>query len=159
MCLPLLQVCKCSNEICLQLYEKEPPTDKSYLHIHGFVFLLVNQCFCIRTYSSIVIQIFYLFQAEREWIERKAACSSRCKYFSFSLFGVFAVLHDTGILTLDKLSALQYIHMTFCWNAHVILSGPKFGPCGCLIILYFAVYNSRCQYVTPYWKFYYLNFI
>ncbi|XP_047084408.1 uncharacterized protein LOC124695625 [Lolium rigidum] len=31
----LLEVCKCSNEICLQLYEKEPPTDKSYLHIHG----------------------------------------------------------------------------------------------------------------------------
>ncbi|RLN18231.1 protein RRP6-like 2 [Panicum miliaceum] len=31
----LLEVCKCSNEICLQLYEKEQLTDSSYLHIHG----------------------------------------------------------------------------------------------------------------------------
>ncbi|KAG2537928.1 protein RRP6-like 2 [Panicum virgatum] len=31
----LLEVCKRSNEICLQLYEKEQLTDSSYLHIHG----------------------------------------------------------------------------------------------------------------------------
>lgn len=31
----LLEVCKRSNEICLQLYEKEQLTDTSYLHIHG----------------------------------------------------------------------------------------------------------------------------
>ncbi|WVZ59072.1 hypothetical protein U9M48_009273 [Paspalum notatum var. saurae] len=31
----LLEVCKRSNEICLQLYEKEQLTDLSYLHIHG----------------------------------------------------------------------------------------------------------------------------
>ncbi|KAG2548909.1 protein RRP6-like 2 isoform X2 [Panicum virgatum] len=31
----LLVVCKRSNEICLQLYEKEQLTDSSYLHIHG----------------------------------------------------------------------------------------------------------------------------
>ncbi|KAE8794589.1 protein RRP6-like 1 [Hordeum vulgare] len=31
----LLEVCKRSNEICLQLYEKELLTDSSYLYIHG----------------------------------------------------------------------------------------------------------------------------
>uniref|UniRef100_A0ACD5TJW2 Uncharacterized protein n=2 Tax=Avena sativa TaxID=4498 RepID=A0ACD5TJW2_AVESA len=31
----LLEVCKRSNEICLQLYEKEQLTDSSYLYIHG----------------------------------------------------------------------------------------------------------------------------
>ncbi|CAN6318355.1 unnamed protein product [Urochloa humidicola] len=31
----LLEVCKRSNEVCLQLYEKEQLTDSSYLHIHG----------------------------------------------------------------------------------------------------------------------------
>ncbi|RCV42789.1 hypothetical protein SETIT_9G243800v2 [Setaria italica] len=31
----LLEVCKRSNEICLQLYEKEQLTDSSYLHLHG----------------------------------------------------------------------------------------------------------------------------
>ncbi|KAF8672592.1 hypothetical protein HU200_049279 [Digitaria exilis] len=31
----LSEVCKRSNEICLQLYEKEQLTDSSYLHIHG----------------------------------------------------------------------------------------------------------------------------
>ncbi|CAL4942012.1 unnamed protein product [Urochloa decumbens] len=31
----LLEVCKRSNEVCLQLYEKEQLTDSSYLHLHG----------------------------------------------------------------------------------------------------------------------------
>jgi hypothetical protein len=41
----LPQVQERSNEICLQLYEKEQLTDKSYLHIYGFVccyFQLLN---------------------------------------------------------------------------------------------------------------------
>jgi hypothetical protein len=56
---------------------------------------------------------FYVFQAKSTWIERKAAVSSCCKYL-LSLFEVFAVLHDTGMLTLDKFSALRRILMTFC---------------------------------------------
>jgi hypothetical protein len=41
----LPQVQERSNEICLQLYEKEQLTDQSYLHIYGFVccyFQLLN---------------------------------------------------------------------------------------------------------------------
>jgi len=50
MRLSSLQVCKCSNEICLQLYEKEQLTDSSYLHIHGFV-LCMLQCSIIQQKS------------------------------------------------------------------------------------------------------------
>jgi len=53
MRLSSLQVCKCSNEICLQLYEKEQLTDSSYLHIHGFVLA----CFNAALFSK---NLFYL---------------------------------------------------------------------------------------------------
>ena len=51
MRLSSLQVCKRSNEICLQLYEKELLTDSSYLYIHGFVFA----CFTIVLFNMKIL--------------------------------------------------------------------------------------------------------